>query len=168
MKSISYELLINKGRQISDGLVEQELVERSAIPSTNIAWHSYVQRFLKNRSIVSRKPHGESGDADSASAQHFPEHIWPGIFASVGHDPGRVFNTDGTGLFWRGLPQQTLARADERLQGGKTQKDRVTFAITNGRYETPSPCDWSICSSGGGGGGEWESNAKAWMNSKIF
>eukprot|EP00117_Sycon_ciliatum_P024533 scpid105340/ scgid20572/ len=71
MKSISYELLINKDRQISDGLVEQELGERSAIPSTAIAWHSYVQRFLKKRSIVSRKTHGESGDADSASVQHF-------------------------------------------------------------------------------------------------
>ena len=102
----------------------------SSLPFTDAAWQSHVQRFLQKQSLKSRKAYGESGDADTAAAEQFFANEWPGIFSSVDNNPSRVRNMAETGLFWRALSRRILARADEKLEGSKTQKDRITFAAT--------------------------------------
>ena len=66
---------------------------------------------------------------DVAAAEHFMSNDWPALFASVDMDESRVWNMDETGLVRQTLPPRTLARADKRLAGGKTQKYRITFAV---------------------------------------
>ena len=46
LKTITYDMMIVKGRAIADGLVERGLVERKDLPSVS-AWHSYMERFLR-------------------------------------------------------------------------------------------------------------------------
>ena len=84
--------------------------------------------------------------------QHFLEDVWPDCLQVLTMTPERVYNMDETGLFWRALPSQTLAKVDERVQGSKTQKDRLTFA--------------TICMDGIVL--QWMHNRKAWMTNEFF
>ena len=129
LKTITYDMMIMKGKDIVDGLISASLVNASDLPATDFVWKSHIQRFLK-RGISSRKTHGESGDANDAGAQHFLESVWPDCFSNIDNDSSRVYNMDKIGLFWRVLPSRTLARVNEHVQGSKTQKDRLTFATT--------------------------------------
>ena len=40
-----------------------------------------------------------------------------------------VFNVDETGLFWRLLPDKTLAFKHEKCHGGKKSKERITAMV---------------------------------------
>ena len=180
LKTITYDMMIVKGRAIADGLVERGLVERKDLPSTDSAWHSYMERFVRKRSIKSRRCYGESGDADDEAAKRFIDDVWPELFASVDRDASRVFNMDETGLFWRALPKRTLAVADEKLKGSKTQKDRVTFATTTcmdgsklplhgiGTARLPRAVAAAHTTPAQVLGGRWTANTKGWMNSGVF
>ena len=66
LKTITYDMMIMKGKDIADGLNSASLVNASDLPATDFAWKSHIQRFLKKRGISSRKTHGESGDANDA------------------------------------------------------------------------------------------------------
>ena len=37
-----------------------------------------------------------------------------------------IFNIDETGLFWCAMPNKTLAVANEKVEGTKSSKDRLT------------------------------------------
>ena len=45
------------------------------------------------------------------------------------YDPCDVFNADGTGLYWRLLPDKTHAVSGETCTGGKMSKERVTILV---------------------------------------
>ena len=113
LAAISYDMLITKGRKLGDELVEKGMVEQSDLPCRDVAWKSFLQRFLAKRNIKSRAMHEEASDADVAAATTFFDREWPQTIASVDNDPSRVWNMDETGLFWRALPQRTLQQADE-------------------------------------------------------
>ena len=112
-------MLITKGKAIAKELQRAGLADAKDVPSSDAGWKSYVQQFLKKRSITSKRHHGESADADSAAACNFFDGVWPGLFSSLSNDPSYVFNMDETGLFWRALPRRTLARVSENVKGSK-------------------------------------------------
>ena len=89
LKTITYDMMITKGKDIADGLLSASLVNASDLPAMDLAWKSHIQRFLK-RSISSRKTHGESSDANDTGAQHFLESVWPDCFSSVDNDSSSV------------------------------------------------------------------------------
>ena len=44
--------------------------------------------------------------------------------------PAQLYNADESGLYWRCLPEKTLASSDEKeAPGMKKQKDRVTLML---------------------------------------
>ena len=43
--------------------------------------------------------------------------------------PRDIYNADETGLFWKALPDRTLAFENERVSGGKLSKGRVTCLV---------------------------------------
>ena len=45
------------------------------------------------------------------------------------YDPCDVFNADETGLFFKCLPEKTLAFKGEKCHGGKRSKERVTVMV---------------------------------------
>ena len=55
LKSISYDLLITKGKAIATELQRAGLADAKDVPSSDAGWKSYVQRFLKKRSITSKR-----------------------------------------------------------------------------------------------------------------
>ncbi len=112
-------MLITKGKAIAKELQRAGLADAKDVPSSDAGWKSYVQQFLKKRSITSKRHHGESADADTAAACNFFDGVWPGLFSSLSNDPSYVFNMDETGLFWRALPRRTLARVSENVKGSK-------------------------------------------------
>ena len=72
LKTITYDMMIMKGKDIADGLISASLVNTSDLPATDFVWKSHIQRFLKKRETYS-----ESGDANCTGAQHFLESVWP-------------------------------------------------------------------------------------------
>ena len=180
LKSITYDMLICKGQEIADELLKREIVEAKNLPSSDMGWKSYVQRFLSKRNIKSRKTHGEAADADTAAAESFFSEVWPEIFDGVDRDPSRVWNMDETGLFWRALPRRTLARADACVSGSKIQKDRITLAtavsmtgerlplLGIGVSKMPRAVAAVKSTPAAVLGGQWSFNPKAWMNEKVF
>ena len=75
LKTITYDMMITKGKDIADGLISASLVNASDLSAMDLAWKSHIQRFLKKHDISSRKTHGESGDANDDGAQHFLESV---------------------------------------------------------------------------------------------
>ena len=98
LNSNSYDLLITKGKAIAEEMQRAGLADAKDVPASDAGWKSYVQWFLKKRSITS-KHHGESADADTAAVWNFFDGVWPELFSSVSNDPSCVFNMDETGLF---------------------------------------------------------------------
>ena len=64
------------------------------------------------------------------AAEKWLEEKWPEIREE--YDPEDIWNGDETGLFYRALPNKTLAPGDKPASGGKVQKERVTaFVVCN-------------------------------------
>lgn len=180
LNSISYDLLASNGKSIAKELVRKGLAEEKDFPSTDSGWKSYIQRFLKKRSLQSKRQHGESADANTEAAAKFFDEVWPGLFESVAKDPSRVYNMDETGLFWRALPRRTFAKVDMNVKGSKVQKDRLTFAVTtcmdgtrlplHGLHTAAMPRAVAAAHTTPAAvlGGRWTRNKKGWMTEVVF
>ncbi|XP_070573830.1 tigger transposable element-derived protein 6-like [Ptychodera flava] len=49
----------------------------------------------------------------------------------AGYSPENIFNADETGVFYRALPDRTLATKADECKGGKVSKERLTFFPAN-------------------------------------
>ena len=58
-------------------------------------------------SHLKKKQHGEKQDADDFSAERWVMEALPDIIKDC--EPRNVFNADETGLYWRAIPDGTLA-----------------------------------------------------------
>ena len=45
------------------------------------------------------------------------------------YSPGDILNADGTGLYWKCLPDKSLSLKGERSSGGNRSKDRITVLV---------------------------------------
>jgi len=86
-----------------------------------------------------------------------------------------VYNCDETGLFWRALPNRTLAQKGDRCKGGKLAKERLTVLLTvsaTGQKEPPLVIGKSKMPRAFGrrlpSGIVWSANRRAWMNASTF
>ena len=43
LKTITYDMMIMKGKNIADGLISASLVNASDLPATDFAWKSHIQ-----------------------------------------------------------------------------------------------------------------------------
>ena len=53
-----------------------------------------------------------------------------------GYEPKDVFNLDETGVFWKLLPNKTMAFKGDRCSGGKKSKERITILVGANMNET--------------------------------
>ena len=116
---------------------------------------------------------GESAIVDSGAVSKWKEELSERLQLFKPHD---VFNLDETALFYRCLPDKTLAIKGETCCGGKLSKDRLTVLVganmvgsekfpllVIGKYQNPR-CfknirSLPVC---------YTSNKRAWMTSDIF
>lgn len=138
---------------------------------SSVGW---LDKFKKRHSIVQKTICGESGGADSVTGDHYRKNVLPGLIAQF--DKNDIFNADETGLFFKCLPNKTLAFKSEKCFGGKCSKERITVMIGSnmtgseklkllviGKAKNPR-CFKGIKSLDV----DYESNKRAWMTSEIY
>lgn len=137
------------------------------------ASEGWLHKFKRKHRISFKSICGESADVSEESVNEWmskiPGYIWD-------YEPNDIFNFDETGLFFKCLPQKTLAFKNDRCFGGKSSKLRITLGIganmtgteklpmlVIGKSKKPR-CFKNIKSLPV----IYKSNKKAWMTSVIF
>ncbi|UYV73153.1 hypothetical protein LAZ67_10001978 [Cordylochernes scorpioides] len=129
---------------------------------------------FKNRHCISfKKICGESASEDISICSQWIDNLNQLL---NGYDSRDIFNTDETGLFYKCLPDRTLAFKDEKCHGGKLSKDRLTVLLACnmdgsqklkpliiGKSEKPR-CFEGIKSLPT----LYRSNKKSWMTTELF
>ncbi|XP_064414219.1 tigger transposable element-derived protein 4-like [Latimeria chalumnae] len=88
---------------------------------------SWVERFKHCRGIVYRKVCGESESINSDVLDDYITTKLPSLL--IGYQPRDIFNINETGLFYKLLPNRTLALKGEECHGGKHSKERITLLV---------------------------------------
>lgn len=137
------------------------------------ASHGWVEKFKNRHGLASRVLSGESASVDNDSVAQWMTDLKTLISK---YEPKDIYNCDETGLFYRLMPDRTLAFKGESCHGGKKSKERLTALLCCnadgsdklnpliiGKSKNPRcfknvkklPCDYT-------------SNKTAWMTSNIF
>ena len=111
---------------LSGPILQEKAIELAAvsdfIPSTG-----WLRRWKARNAIRYRKAHGETKDTDLEGAEKWAETVLPEFLCN--YKPEDVYNCNETGLYYRVLPDGTLAARSEVISGGKEAKDRVTILV---------------------------------------
>ena len=90
----------------------------------------WLHRFKNRHGIRQLTMQGESLSADTSAADDF-KLSFSRFVEEESFSLHQVFNADETGLYWRLLPNKTLADGTEKTaKNMKTSKDRVTLMAT--------------------------------------
>ncbi|XP_025208664.1 tigger transposable element-derived protein 6-like [Melanaphis sacchari] len=136
--------------------------------------NGWLEKFRKRNNISFKSVCGEAASVDEEAVNNWKAKI-PEIIANYAECD--IFNADETGLFYRVLPDKTMAFKNEICTGGKISKERLTVLLCSnmlGEFERPVvigkakrprafkkldinnfPVDWY-----------W--NKKAWMTTEIM
>ncbi|XP_064418223.1 tigger transposable element-derived protein 4-like [Latimeria chalumnae] len=88
----------------------------------------WMDRFKARHSIMLKQACGEANAAPLASVEQWKTTTLVSILRE--YKPADIYNANETGLFWRMLPNKTLAFKGEKCTGGKHSDQRVTVLIT--------------------------------------
>jgi hypothetical protein len=83
------------------------------------ASNGWVSRFKDRHGLVFKKLAGESAEVSVQSTDAWLESL-PSLLG--GYEPRDIYNADKTGLFFKVLPDRTLAYKRESCHGGKHSK----------------------------------------------
>uniref|UniRef100_H3AP49 DDE-1 domain-containing protein n=1 Tax=Latimeria chalumnae TaxID=7897 RepID=H3AP49_LATCH len=86
-----------------------------------------IERFKKRWNVVSKSVCGGSGTVDSTVADDSITSKLPALLKD--YEPKNIYNTDGTGLFYKLLPNKTVAIKGENCHGRKHSKERITIMV---------------------------------------
>ena len=98
----------------------------------------WLSRLLKRRDIPRKKQHGEAQSSDFQARTDWLKDIWPALHKK--YEEEDIFNCDETGLFFRMMPNGTLAYKHDKRSGTKKEKNRITVLVTAsmmGEKKTP-------------------------------
>lgn len=87
--------------------------------------NGWLWRWKRRESIKFIKITGEAADADTEEANRYRQQKLQDLMKA--YDPRDIFNADESGLFYKALPNGTLARKGTTVTGGKGQKARLTL-----------------------------------------
>ena len=111
---ISGPILKNKAREIAEkiGYVNFQ------------ASDGWLQRFRHRHDITFKSISGEAASVNMDDVKNFKERLSSIL---LGYRPEDVYNADESGLFYKALPDKTLALKKEKCVGGKMAKERLTI-----------------------------------------
>jgi hypothetical protein len=109
--AISGRVLLEKANDFAKELAHGE----SSIPA---AW---IDRWKTQHNIVSKKMCSESATVHESDVLHEETDIKLRQIVYT-FAPRDIYNADETGLFWKALPDHTLAFKNECVSGGKLSK----------------------------------------------
>ena len=134
----------------------------------------WLTPFKERHSIVFKNLRGECSSVSPDAVHRWVSDSLPKLME--GYDARDVFNADETDLFWRMLPDKTMAVKGDKCHGGKKSKECITLLVganmdgseklpllVIGKYANPR-CFKGVQSLPAA----YESNKKAWINSKLF
>lgn len=90
------------------------------------ASNGWISRFKERYGLKFKKLCGESASCDDGVIQDWFSKL-PTLIQ--GYDPRDIYNADETGLFYKCLPDHTLALKGEACHGGKSSKERLTVLL---------------------------------------
>ena len=87
----------------------------------------WLSRWKKRHNIKYRSVCGENASVDQSVCEDWKQSTLQPVLQR--YDARKIFNADGTGLFWRLSPDKTHAVAGETCTGGKKNKERITLLV---------------------------------------
>ena len=178
-----YKWFVEK-RALGDILTDNLLLEKAKAlheefggPGNFRASRGWLWRFKLRHGIRNVGIHGEKSEADLDGANKFVGELSQ-FLLEEDIEIEDVYNMDETGLMWKALPQRTLIhRKEQRVEGKKVKKDRVTvafcanasgthklpplFIIKFTKPRTPKHCLTNLSVI-------YRSQRNAWMDEKLF
>ena len=97
----------------------------------------WLQKFKKRHVISKHVAHGEADSADPIAVSQGNLQLQEDLDT---YDPQDIYNMDETGLFYRLLPNSTLAKGP--VSGKKKQKERITVALCANATGTDKLVHW--------------------------
>uniref|UniRef100_H3AVG9 HTH CENPB-type domain-containing protein n=1 Tax=Latimeria chalumnae TaxID=7897 RepID=H3AVG9_LATCH len=94
--------------------------------STFKASDGWLSNFKKKHKLTGAVASGESVDVDKDTCDDWLARL-PDI--TQGYQPRDIFNLDETGVFYRALPDRSLAPTEEERDGSRHCKDRLTACL---------------------------------------
>jgi len=144
--------------------------------STSLTFSAgWLMKWRKRFGVTFKVVHGEKQDADFAASEKWLKEVLPDLLQA--YSPNDVFNSDETGVFFRGMANRSMVSANEKPSGVKVAKDRLTVLVSANMSGTEKPKllvigkaarprkfpkDLSILPV------QYEHSKKAWMNSVIW
>lgn len=147
----------------------------------------WLENFKDRHGIKFRTEQGEVAAVNQEVVTTWQETVLKDALA--GYSADDVFNADETGLFWKLMPNKTLAfkskvlvtfnsyfcNLDEKCSGGKKSKERVTVLIGANASGTEKLPLFMIgksvkprCFKNAKLPFKYEANKRAWMTSKFY
>ncbi|XP_033229060.1 tigger transposable element-derived protein 4-like [Belonocnema kinseyi] len=134
----------------------------------------WLERFKNRNGIICRALNGESASVSEEDCKKFLTDILSSLLEVYSIED--IFNADETGLFFKCLPDKTLAFKGDTCHGSKKSKDRVTVMVCAnmsgkeklellviGKSKNPR-CFNGVKSLPV----LYENNKKAWMTSSVY
>ncbi|XP_066293140.1 tigger transposable element-derived protein 6-like [Branchiostoma lanceolatum] len=160
---VSGPILLEKAKDLAESLGDSDFKPTEG----------WLSRWKDRHNIVFKRAHGEKRDADVSSAEDWTRDVLPGILRE--YDPELIYNCDETGLFYRALPNGTLAAKGENVAGGKKAMDRISILFTCNMTGTDKLTPLVIghsknprCFRCNHVPLPWYANKRAWMTGEIF
>jgi len=110
-------------------VIEQAKLFHTSMNLTTDCTYSvgWLNKFKQRHGLRHLKISGERASADTEAAENFVSEFLT-LVEEENLSPEQVYNGDETGLFWRYVPRNTLATAEEKNPTGiKDSKERITI-----------------------------------------
>ena len=134
----------------------------------------WLTSFKERYNIKLRSIQGEERAVNSSDVDAWHQTIWTEILQE--YEAKNIYNCDESGLFYRVLPNRTLAFKGQKCSGGKMSKERISVlfcANMDGTDRVPLLCIGKSHNPRSFRGHltlptEYRANSKAWMTGDIF
>ena len=134
----------------------------------------WLTSFKERYNIKLRSIQGEEREMNISDVDAWHQTVWTEILQE--YEAKDIYNCDESGLFYRILPNRTLAFKGQKCAGGKMSKERISIMFCSnmdGSDRVPLLCIGKAKNPRSFRGHltlptEYRANKKAWMTSEIF